>query len=194
MPNHPFARRTGVTGGGMKRSQAARTGAAALTLAVFLPTALPTVSAAAELPAKRSPGPALTITSVKVFDEGTVDTTFSNPMDPTKLRVEQFQAPHYYWVIPHTHIAVAFRMLDDLHTIRVVLDRGLHPTTSRCEGRSISNNDPGCSSDTLEWDVDGATDKFGQTITNNEWKVWTPDKPGGVGAVKHPEACKPGCP
>jgi hypothetical protein len=190
MPNHPFGRHRGVSGGGRKRSRAA-IGASAFTAAVFLPAAMPTAVAT---PSKPAAGPALSIVSVKVFDPGTVDTTFSNPMDPTKLKVEQFQAPHYYWIIPHTHIAVAFRMLNGNRTIRVVLDRGLHPTMSRCEGRSISNNDPGCSSDTLEWEVDGPTDMYGQTIQNNDWKVWTPDKPGGIGAIKHPEACRPGCP
>ena len=33
---------------------------------------------------------------------------------------------------------------------------------------------------------------FGQTIVNNDWKVWTPDTPGGIGAKVHPEACRPG--
>jgi hypothetical protein len=127
-------------------------------------------------------------------DPGTVDTTFSNPMDPAKLKVEQFQAPHYYWVIPHTHIAVAFKMLDGNRTVRTVLDRGLHPTSGRCDGAAIGLNDPRCSTDTLEWQVDGATDMYGQTITNNEWKVWSPDQPGQAGAVKHPDACRPGCP
>jgi hypothetical protein len=199
MPNHPVVWHSGVTGGGKKRSRAA-IGASALTAAVFLPAAMPTavatptVPAAAGSPSKPSAGPALSIVKVKVVDPGTIDTTFSNPMDPTKLKVEQFQAPHYYWVIPHTHIAVAFRMLDGNRTVRTVLDRGLHPTKGRCEGASISNNDPRCATDTLEWEVDGATDMYGQTIQNNEWKVWTPDVPGAVGAIKHPEACRPGCP
>jgi hypothetical protein len=184
MPNH--SRKKG--------SRAAFIGASALTVAVFIPAAMQMSAAAAGPPEGVDVNPPLSIVSVKVIDPGTVDTTFSNPVDPTKLKEAQFQAPHYYWVIPHTHIAVAFRMFNENRTIRVVLDRGLHPTLSRCEGRSISDNDPGCSADTLEWQVDGAVDKFGQKLVNNEWKVWTPDKPGGVGAIKHPEACKPGCP
>jgi hypothetical protein len=194
MPNRLLVRRASVTGGGRNRSRAARIGASAFAAAVFVPAALPTVSSAVSTPASHSAGPALTITSVKVFDEGTVDTTFSNPIDPTKLRVEQFQAPHYYWVIPHTHIAVGFKLLDGNRTVRAALDRGLHPATGRCEGAAISLDDPRCSNDTLEWEVDGATDTFGQTIQNNEWKVWVPNKPGGVGAKKHPAPCRPGCP
>jgi len=131
------------------------------------------------------PKPALRVLSVKVFDPGTVDTTFSNPMDPAKLQYEQFQAPHYYWVVPHTHIAVAFKLLDGDRKVRTVLDRGLHPTKGRCLGSTITY-DPRCSTDTLDWDIDGPPTCT--AITNKDWKVWKD------GSKKHPPACRPGCP
>ncbi|MGQ0465723.1 MAG: hypothetical protein ACT4QG_10435 [Sporichthyaceae bacterium] len=160
------------------RARAVLLGAVALNLGVLVTAAMPTVASAAN--------PKLTLKSVKVFDEGTVDTTFSNPMDPAKLREEQFQAPHYYWVVPHTHIAVAFQLLNKQRTVRTVLDRGLHPIKGRCVEDAA--NDPRCSIDTLNWEVVGATDIYGQTITDKKWKVWT------IGAKKHPAACRPGCP
>jgi hypothetical protein len=164
------------------RSLSALIGASALTVAVVLPAAMPPVAAAAG-----PPKPALRVLSVKVYDPATVDTTFSNPIDPTKLQYEQFQAPHYYWVIPHTHIAVAFKLLDGDHKVRTVLDRGLHPIKGRCLGSTITY-DPRCSTDTLDWDVDGASDVYGQKVTNKAWKVWED------GSKKHPAACRPGCP
>ena len=170
-----------------KRSPAALIGTSALSVAMVLPAAMPTASAAAGPPEGLAAKPALRVVSVKVVDPGTVDTTFSNPMDPTKLKVEQFQAPHYYWVIPHTHIAVAFKLLDGDRKVRTVLDRGLHPIKGQCLGSSITY-DPRCSTDTLDWDVDGATDVYGQKVTNKDWKVWKD------GSKKHPAACRPGCP
>jgi hypothetical protein len=160
-------------------------GTSALTVALVLPVATPTVAAATgSLPAAN---PALKIVSVSIYDPGTVDTTFTNPIDPAKLTYQQFQAPHYYWVVPHTHIAVAFQLLDGDRKVRTVLDRGLHPTKNRCLG-STDTSDPRCSTDTLDWDVTGATDVYGQKVTNKDWKVWQ------NGAKKHPAACKPGCP
>jgi hypothetical protein len=185
MPNRPFVRHSGVTGGRWKRSPAGLIGASALAVTVAAVT--PTVSAAvgpSDGSAAKSP---LRLVSVKIHDEGTVDSVFSNPMDPTKFNEEQFQAPHYNWVVPHTHIAVAYKLLNGNRTVRTVLDRGLHPTEGRCLG-SANRDDPRCSIDTLNWEVVGATDKFGQTITNKDWKVWT------TGAKKHPAACRPGCP
>jgi hypothetical protein len=176
MPNHSLKR----------YRAAALIGASALTVAAFLPAAMATASASATKPEAPSAKPPLRLQSVKIFDEGTVDTVFSNPMDPTKLKVEQFQAPHYYWVVPHTHIAVAFKLLNGNRTVRTVLDRGLHPEKGRCDG-SLSTVDPRCSTDTLNWEVVGATDKFGQVLTDKNWKVWT------TGAKKHPAACRPGC-
>ena len=194
MPN-PFVSHSGVTGGRKIRSRAALIGASALTAAAFLPAAMSTAAAPAAPAAPPGTGdkvvavagaPALRLTSVKIHDEGTIDTTFSNPMDPSKLNQEQFQAPHYFWVIPHTHIAVAYKLLNGNHMVRTVLDRGLHPTAGRCLG-SANRDDPRCSIDTLNWEVTGATDKYGQKITNKDWKVWT------TGAKKHPAFCKPGC-
>jgi hypothetical protein len=191
MPHHPFVWHSGA-GGRKMRTRAALIGASALTVAAILPAAM----SAAAPGAPADPGdknvsvagaPPLRLQSVKIHDEGTVDTVFSNPMDPTKMNQEQFQAPHYYWVVPHTHIAVAFKLLNGNRTVRTVLDRGLHPTEGRCLG-SANTDDPRCSVDTLNWEVVGATDKFGQTITNKDWKVWT------TGAKKHPAACRPGCP
>lgn len=189
MPIHHFVRHSGATGGRNKRSPAALIGASALAVAVFVPAAAATStsSAATGTPEVSAAGPALRVLSVKIHDEGTVDTNFSNPMDPTKLVEEQFQAPHYYWVIPHTHIAVAYKLLNGNRTVRTVLDRGLHPKSGRCLG-SANRDDPRCSIDTLNWEVVGATDKFGQKITDKTWKVWT------EGAKKHPAACRPGCP
>jgi hypothetical protein len=178
---HRFVRHSGV-GGRDKRFPVVRIGASALSVAVVLAAAMPAVAATAG-----PPKPALRVVSVKVFDPGTVDTTFSNPIDATKLQYEQFQAPHYYWVVPHTHIAVAFKLLDGDHKVRTVLDRGLHPTKGRCLGSSITY-DPRCSTDTLEWDVAGATDVYGQKVTDKDWKVWLD------GSKKHPAACRPGCP
>ena len=184
MPNHPFGRHSGVTGGHKKRPRAAFIGASALT--VLLAAAVPTVSAAAGPSEGSAAKPALRLLSVKIFDEGTVDTVFSNPMDPTKLKEEQFQAPHYEWVVPHTHIAVAYKLLNGNRMVRTVLDRGLHPVEGRCLG-SANTDDPRCSIDTLNWEVVDATDMYGQKITNKDWKVWT------TGAKKHPGPCKPGC-
>lgn len=161
-----------------KRARVAIVGAAVLNLAALLSAAMPTVASAAN--------PPLRLVSVKVFDEGTVDTNFSNPMDPSKLKEEQFQAPHYYWVVPHTHIAVAFALLNEQRTVRSVLDRGLHPTKGRCVESAA--NDPRCSVDTLNWEVVGVTDIYGQKLTDKKWKVWT------TGSKKHPAACPPGCP
>ena len=160
-------------------------GSSALTVALVLPAAMPTVAAAAGPPPAANP--ALRVVSVKVYDPATVDTTFSNPIDPAKLQYEQFQAPHYYWVVPHTHIAVAFQLLDGDRKVRTVLDRGLHPRKVLCLG-STDTSDPRCSTDTLDWDVDGATDVYGQKVTNKDWKVWED------GSKKHPAACRPGCP
>lgn len=162
-------------------------GASAFAVALFLPAAIPTVSAAAGSPAGLgAKPPALRLVNVKIVDAATVDTTFSNPMDPTKLNEGQFQAPHYYWVVPHTHIAVAFKLLDDDRKVRTVLDRGLHPIEERCKGSS-STEDPRCSVDTLNWEVVDAVDVYGQKITDKSWKVWE------NGTKKHPGACKPGC-
>jgi hypothetical protein len=160
-------------------------GSAALTVALVLPVATPSVAAAVSSPAAANP--ALKVVSVAIYDPGTVDTTFSNPIDPAKLTYQQFQAPHYYWVVPHTHIAVAFQLLDGDRKVRTVLDRGLHPRKNRCLG-STDTSDPRCSTDTLDWDVTGATDVYGQKVTNKDWKVWQD------GSKKHPAACKPGCP
>jgi hypothetical protein len=183
MPNHSRK----------KRSRAALIGVSALTVAVFIPAAMQ-MSAAAAGPPEGTQAynalnntPALRLLSVKVVDPGTVDTTFSNPIDPTKLKEEQFQAPHYYWVIPHTHISVAFKLLNGNRTVRSVLDRALHPTKPLCDS-NISQDDPRCSIDTLEWWVDGVTDAYGQKITNKDWKVWE------NGSKNHPDACRPGCP
>jgi hypothetical protein len=177
MLNHPFVRHI---------ARATGVGWSALAMVVAFTAAMPTVSASAGRPAGPKP-PALSLVSVKVYDEGTIDTGFSNPMDPAKLTYEQFQAPHYYWVIPHTHIAVAYKLLDGNRTVRTVLDRGLHPITGRCLG-SANTDDPRCSTDTLNWEVVGATDMYGQQITNKDWKVWA------KGAKKHPDPCAPGCP
>jgi hypothetical protein len=188
---HPFVWHSGVAGGRKIRARAALIGASALTVAAFLPAAMSTAAPGAPAdPLNKvvsvAGAPALRLQAVKIHDEGTVDTTFSNPMDPTKLNQEQFQAPHYFWVIPHTHIAVAYKLLNGNHTVRTVLDRGLHPTEGRCLG-SANRDDPRCSIDTLDWQVTGAVDKYGQKITNKDWKVWT------TGAKKHPAFCKPGC-
>lgn len=184
MSNHRFVRHTGVAGGRKKRSRAALVGATALTVAMS--AAMPTVSAAASPGEGAAAKQPLRLLSVKIFDENTVDTIFNNPMDPTKFNEEQFQAPHYYWVVPHTHIAVAYKLLDGNRKVRTVLDRGLHPTSGRCLG-SANTDDPRCSIDTLNWEVVGATDIYGQKITDKTWKVWT------TNAKKHPGACKPGC-
>lgn len=187
MPNHAFVWYGGVAGERKKRSPAAAlVGASALTVAVFLYAAMPTVSVAAGPAVGAAAKPALRLESVSILDEGTVDSNFSNPMDPTKLREEQFQAPHYYWVVPHTHIAVAFGLRNGNRTVRSVLDRGVHPIEGRCLGSS-NTDDPRCSTDTLDWEVVGATDIYGQKITNKDWKVWT------TGAKKHPGPCRPGC-
>ena len=185
MRNHPFVWHSGLTGERRKRSRAALIGASALTVA-FLPPAIQTASAAAGAQ-EGSAKPALSVVSVKVINPNTVDTTFSNPMDPSKLDTDQFQAPHYYWVIPHTHIAVAYGMRDGNRTIRTVLDRALHPRKELCD-KNISQDDPRCSTDTLEWVIGGAIDKYGQKVSNKDWKVWE------NGAKKHPDACRPGCP
>ena len=192
MLNNPFVWHSGATGGRKKRSRAAFIGTSALAVAVFLPTAMQTGSAAASTPEGTKPAvsaakPPLRLVSVKIVDEGTIDTVFSNPMDPTKLNEEQFQAPHYNWVIPHTHIAVAYKLLNGNKSVRTVLDRGLHPTKGRCQG-SANRDDPRCSIDTLTWEVVGASDMYGQKITDKNWKVWT------EGTKKHPAVCRPGCP
>ena len=160
-------------------------GSSALTVALVLPVATPNVAAAVSSPAAANP--ALKVVSVTIYDPGTVDTTFSNPIDPAKLQYAQFQAPHYYWVVPHTHIAVAFQLLDGDRKVRTVLDRGLHPIKGRCLGSTLTY-DPRCSTDTLDWDVNGASDVYGQKITNKDWKVWLD------GSKKHPAGCRPGCP
>lgn len=184
MPNHPFVWHSRATGGRKRRSRAVLIGASALTVAAA--AAVPTVSAAAGPSEGSAAKPALRLLSVKIFDENTVDSVFSNPMDPTKFNEEQFQAPHYNWVVPHTHIAVAYRLVNGNRTVRTVLDRGLHPTEGRCLG-SANRDDPRCSIDTLNWEVVGASDMYGQKITDKTWKVWT------TGAKKHPAPCRPGC-
>jgi hypothetical protein len=184
MPNHLFVRPGGAAGGRKKRTRVALVGASALSLAAF--AAVPTVSAAAGPSKGSAANPPLRLLNVAIHDEGTVDTTFSNPMDPTKLREEQFQAPHYEWVVPHTHIAVAYKLLNGNRKVRTVLDRGLHPVEGRCLG-SANTDDPRCSIDTLNWEVVDAVDMYGQKITNKDWKVWT------TGAKKHPAPCRPGC-
>lgn len=181
-----FARHDDVDGRRTRRARAAIIGAAALNLAVLFSAAMPTVAAAAGPSGGSAAKPAFQLKSVKVIDEGTVDTNFSNPVDPTKLKEEQFQAPHYYWVVPHTHIAVAFGLLNGQRTVRTVLDRGLHPTKGRCV--ESADDDPRCSVDTLNWEVVGVTDIYGQKLTDKKWKVWT------IGSKKHPAACPPGCP
>jgi hypothetical protein len=188
MRNHPFVRDGGVTGERKKRTRAALIGASALTVAVFIPAALQISAAAAGPPQGVAADPPLKVVSVKVIDAGTIDTTFSNPMDPVKLKEEQFQAPHYYWTIPHTHIAVAFKLLNGNRTVRTPLDRALHPIKPLCAEELTNLDDPRCSTDTLEWQVEGATDIYGQKVSNKDWKVWV------GGSKKHPDACRPGCP
>ncbi len=168
------------------RLSAVLVGGSAFAVAFLLPGAMPSVSAVAGPSQSASAKPPLRLVKVTVFDPATVDTTFSNPMDPTKLNEAQFQAPHYYWVVPHTHIAVAFKLLDGDKKVRTVLDRGLHPIKDRCKGSS-STADPRCSTDTLNWEVVDATDVHGQKLTDKTWKVWE------NGAKKHPGGCKPGC-
>ena len=185
MLNRPFVRHRDVADRRTRRARAAIITASALNLALLFSAAMPTVAAATGPSDSSAAKPAFRLQSVKVFDEGTVDTTFSNPVDPTKLNEEQFQAPHYYWVVPHTHIAVAFGLLNGKRTVRSVLDRGLHPLKEQCVESAA--NDPRCSTDTLNWEVVGVTDVYGQKLTDKAWKVWT------IGSKKHPGACPPGC-
>lgn len=109
----------------------------------------------------------LRVTSVKVVTPNTVDTTFSNPLDPAKLTTSVFHAPHWDWDVPHSHNATSMSLSNGNRTVRVVLDRNLHSENPPCDG-----SEPRCSDDELDWVISGATDIYGQKIYNDDWEVW----------------------
>lgn len=140
---------------------------AGLALPVIVGSAAVAASASGAFAHEESGSGTLKVESVKVVTANTVDTTFSNPLDPAKLTLSMFSAPHGDWEIPHSHHAASITLSNGNRTVRVVLDRNLHSENPPCEGI-----EPKCSDDELDWVIAGATDMYGQKIYNDNWRVW----------------------
>jgi hypothetical protein len=107
------------------------------------------------------------VESVKVITANTVETRFSHPLDTSKITLSVFHAPHYDWDVPHSHNATSITYSNGDKTARVVLDRNLHPQMPLC-----NTSEPRCSDDELDWVITGATDIYGNKISDDDWEVW----------------------
>lgn len=114
--------------------------------------------------------PALRLRNITVLDAKTVDATFSNPLSPstTDVSLRVFHAPHFEHDTPHSHEAAGVVLVNEGHTARVSLDRGLHSDEPPCD----NDIEPRCSDDELPFVVKRATDIYGQTVSNDDWEVW----------------------
>jgi hypothetical protein len=107
------------------------------------------------------------VESVKVLTANTVATTFSNPLDTSRVTATVFHAPHEDWDVPHTHNATSVAFSNANKTATATLDRNLHPQEPLC-----NTSEPRCSTDELDWVINGAVDIYGNKLSDDDWEVW----------------------